>query len=106
MAFYGSPLPVSARAWVAELDGEVIGIAGYYLKGGAALVFSDMTDAMRAYPVTIMREAKRVMAEIRVPAVCIASSERKGSARFLRRLGWTFARSTDEGEAYAWQPRL
>ena len=101
-AFYGHDLPFSARAWVAEVDGEVIGIAGYYLRGGAALVFSDMREAMKAYPVTIMREARRLMARIKVPAVCIADPDLPGSGRFLERLGWRFDRRTEEGDQYTW----
>lgn len=103
-AFYGRALPRSGRAWVAELDGKVIGLAGYYLMGGRAFVFSDMDEAMARYPVTIMREARRLMAGLRLPALCIADPARETSGRFLERLGWRLVGPGDEGDIYAWTP--
>lgn len=103
-AFYGRSPPYTMRAWVAELDGEVIGIAGYYMRQGWVQAFSDMNDAMRQYPGTIMREARRFMARLKSPALCIASCSEKNAARFLGYLGWRHVGTSEEGEVYAWQP--
>lgn len=103
-AFYGRRLPYTARAWVAELDGEVIGIAGWYRRAdGYALAFSDMTDAMRMWPGMIMREAKRFMGALSGPAVCVANCNEEGAARFLSHLGWRKVGVCEDGEVYAWQ---
>lgn len=105
-AFYGRDLPYTAKGWVAELDGKIIGIGGFALLGMPALAFSDMTEEMKAFPITIMRESKRIMAELaktRSSAYCLASKEFPNSAQFLERLGWVWQRSDPNGEIYAWQ---
>ena len=95
----------TVRAWVAELDGRPIGIMGYTVQRGqpAAAMFSDMKDEMRAFPKVIVREARRLLAEMRFPAVCIASGREKGAGRFLRRLGWQYLDTSDEGDIYVWR---
>lgn len=97
-AFFPADPPKSARAWVAELDGRVIAVAGYYIDGGAAVVFSDMKDEMYDFPVTIVREARAFMARLPVPAACSASPRVRGAGRFLRRLGWQHLR----GNVFVW----
>lgn len=80
--FYGS-IPMSMRATVAELDGRVVGIAGYYMAQGVAFVFSDCKAELPK--MTIWREAVKYMQGLTIPAICVAS---EGSERFLERLGW------------------
>lgn len=104
-AFYGRRLPYTAWAWVAEQDGEVIGIAGYYVRDGWVQAFADMDDAMRMWPGTIMREAKKFMARLKSPAACIASPAEKNAAGFLEHLGWRHIGTSAEGDVYAWQPQ-
>lgn len=55
--FYGRDIPWTVRAYVADLDGEIIGIGGYYMVGNAAYAFTDqhgmtkrqMVEAGRAF---------------------------------------------------------
>jgi hypothetical protein len=103
---YDRPAPVSMRAWSAELDGEVLGMAGYYIASGQIMVFSTMKDRMRDFPVTIMRASRRFMAslkEAKLPAICVASPDEGNSCAFLERLGWSHAGTGDEGEVYTWR---
>ena len=104
--FYGTEPPYSFKAWVAELDGKVIGLAGFALGGAVPMAFSDMTEEMAKYPVTIMRESRRVMNELAGvgrPLHCLASKHLPNSEAFLQRLGWTWFRHDENGEVYTWQ---
>lgn len=78
-------------------DGEVIGIAGYYLLLGAVLVFSEAKPGIPK--MTIWRESLAFMADLKLPAICVAEET---SGRFLERLGWH--RATPDGDVYQWQP--
>lgn len=96
---------VTARAWVADLGGEPIAIAGFYLDGGVVHVFSDMKDEMRRFPVTIMRAAISLMGWISasgLPAECVADEEEANSRSFLERLGWAHVGANEYGEVYQW----
>ncbi|MFK7942613.1 MAG: hypothetical protein AB8B85_06850, partial [Paracoccaceae bacterium] len=98
--------PVSMRAWVADLDGEVIGMAGHYMHGEFVMVFSTMTEKMREFPITIMRASRDFMASFRrtgLPAICVASPDEENSCAFLERLGWSHIGTGDLGEVYRWQ---
>lgn len=103
--FYGSQFPATLRLWTAEADdGEIIGLAGYYLQRDYIVVFSDMHERMERYPVLIMKTARRIMEHIDktgLPAVCFCKGGRSGV--FLRRLGWTQLVVDGEMEAYRWQ---
>lgn len=98
-AFYGKQPPRAVRARVLEQDGKPVGLAGYYVEGGKAVMFSDMNDKIPA--MTIWRESKAMMARIKIPAVCVAESN---SGPFLERLGWVRVGHSEHGEVYTWQP--
>ena len=100
--FHGHALPHGARAWVAEDDGKIVAVAGYYITG-PKMVWSEIKDEMRDYPVSIFRFARFLMGQL-PPGLwaCLASKNEAGSERLLQRLGWTHARSTESGEVYLW----
>ncbi len=97
--YFGQKAPQTIRASVFEVDGELIGIAGYYLAGGVAVVFSDNKPDIPK--MTIWRHAKAMMDSLRLPAICFATET---SGPFLERLGWQFIEETDAGDMYKWQP--
>ncbi len=99
MAFYGKMPPRAVRAMVLERDGKPVGVAGYHIEDGVAVMFSDMSDAIPA--LTIWRESKAMMAAMKIPAVCVAEQQ---SGAFLKRLGWVHAGPSKHGEVYTWQP--
>lgn len=53
----------TVRAIVAELEGRIIALAGIAFAKGRWFAFADITDEMRPYKMTIMRAAKRFLAE-------------------------------------------
>ena len=99
LAYFGEKAPQTIRANVLDVDGEVLGIAGYYLHGGNAVVFSDNKPDIPK--LTIWRQAKALMKSLRLPSVCFATET---SGPFLKRLGWQFVEETDAGDMYKWQP--
>ena len=96
--YFGQNSPQTVRAKVLEADGEVMGIAGYYLSGGVAIVFSDNKPGIPK--MTIWRQSVALMNSLTIPALCVAS---EGSERFLERLGWARVGPTDAGVIYQWQ---
>lgn len=92
-AWFGHATPVTIRATVWERDGELLGIAGYYMDG-VAVVFSESKPGLPK--LAIWREAKAFMAGLNIPAVCITEE----GGPFLERLGWIKGEDGD----YLWQP--
>lgn len=77
------------------MDGKPAGVAGYYLVDGVKMVFSDIAAPL---PKTLVwRMAKRFMASVRPPAVCVTNN-----GRFLERLGWQPAGQSEDGDIYRW----
>lgn len=60
VAFYGTPAKMSFRGFVAELDGEVVGIGGVYYDNGVPIAFSEMRPPMRKYK-KAMAKACRIL---------------------------------------------
>ncbi len=82
LSFYGQMPAQSVRAKVLVRGDEVLGIAGYYMENGVAVVFTDN----RALPkMTIWREAIKFMQSLTIPAICRCTET---SGPFLERLGW------------------
>lgn len=107
IAIYKRSTLVTARAWVADLDGKPVGIAGYHIAAGYLEVFSTVTDPLRDFPVSIMRYGRWFMDELRrrgVPAVCSADEGEANSCAFLERLGWVEVGTSDSGLIYTWAP--
>lgn len=98
--FYGRPSPRTIRATAYERDGEVLGVVGYYLEAGRAVLFSDVAPDVPKF--AIWREAKRYMAELKMPAICEGSDR---SRAFLERLGWDFVQEIPGGYLYEWGSR-
>lgn len=87
------------------MDGEVIGIAGTYLgPRGEMVVFSSVGDRMKDFPVEIYRQARRIMARVRPPALCMVDKKHERAPQFLQRLGWNISRTPD-GELFGWLTR-
>ena len=82
-AFYGELPATSVRAWVLEIGGEVVGIAGYRRDGNYMVVFSDVKPDVPK--MTIWRKAREFMAMLDFEAFCQCTET---SGPFLERLGW------------------
>jgi len=80
----------SARAWVGEVDGRLIGLGGLALAGGRWFAFLDLSPEGRTHKIALMRLAIRILDEAR-----------KDGIRFV------YAdRNPDEPKAQAWLTRL
>lgn len=98
LQFFEKLPPQTIRARVLERDGEVVGVAGYFVTGGMAVMFSDKRADIPK--MTIWREAVAMMKGMKIPAVCVAES---GSGPFLERLGWKRAGTSADGDVYTWR---
>tara|TARA_Y100000310_G_scaffold30952_1_gene29368 strand:- start:444 stop:794 length:351 start_codon:yes stop_codon:yes gene_type:complete len=96
-AFFGKTPDQTVRARVLERDGEIVGVAGYWMAGGMAVMFSDARGDIPK--LTIWREAKAMMQSMNIPALCIAT---EGSEPFLERLGWRYLGPSQDGGVYQW----
>jgi hypothetical protein len=67
--FHGMPAPWTMRAIVVERDGEIIGFGGYYLRGGAAVAFSDVRNASRKEILKSARALVALLDTVKVPVV-------------------------------------
>lgn len=101
--FYGEDPVNTMRAYVAELDGKVVGIGGTMCVQDSVYVFSDMKDELRPFKVSIFKFAKKVDELLSgLPGVCIANPNEPNSERLLRSLGFEWVSSTESGEVYKW----
>lgn len=89
----------SIRAVVWERDGEILGVAGYYIVGGSAVLFSDVRPDAPKF--AIWKQARKYMSEVRIPMICEAD---ESSSAFLKRLGWAYLETVEGKDIYSWQP--
>lgn len=110
--YYEGDPPISMRAWVAVLDGKVVGIAGVAY-GGLARVqdrpeaFSQFKPELEPYLTSapIRRAIRRVVKmirETRPGPVAIASRKHPGAPALLARLGAQRIGSHELGEVFQW----
>jgi len=95
----------AGRALAAVLQGRTIGICGYFQMHGQLVFYARISPELRAWPKTILRGAKRALAQalrIRAPIVAYADPAVPSSRRTLEHLGFRHL----EGETYwrtTWQ---
>lgn len=90
IAWRGKPYRESFRGIVADLDGEIIGIAGV-LHANQLQAFSEITDELRKHPKTLVlaaREFRDILNSYDYPIYAQASEEEKNSAGFLEYVGF------------------
>lgn len=101
-SLWGIELPMSLRAYAAEHDGELLGVAGIAYFPGRLVAFADMQDSAQRYPLTIMRVARKVQALLReaiAPVYCEADCGYPNSRAFLEHVGF----KNVSGRVYVWQ---
>lgn len=87
LAFFGRHPDVSVRAWVADLDGKIIGIVGILLlTDSPAIYFSDATpELLRNHRKTIVRGVRLMLQEVgRRRGIALQG----GEAHVLRHFGF------------------
>jgi hypothetical protein len=104
VAYNGSLPPYRVQAFVGEVDGKIVGIAGLAFPPGCPLpvVWSDMTDEARAHKYALHKAALRFMRTMPYrKVIAAASTEIDGSERWLRHLGFQpTGEVTDDGPVY------
>lgn len=82
----------SAKAWVGEVDGRLIGLGGLALFHGRWFAFLDLTEEARTHKIALMRLAIRIIDEARGSGIQFIYADRdqtepKAEA-WLKRLGF------------------
>jgi hypothetical protein len=82
----------TVKAWVGELDGELLGIGGVALCEGRWFGFCELTEAARPYKLRIARTAKMIMNEARKQGIrylyASIDENEKGARRWVESLGF------------------
>jgi hypothetical protein len=89
--FYGAAPTRSQRAVVAIKDDRVIGVAGVYPDGERAVMFSDLTDELRADKRAVVRGIRAVLelaSKRDMPVHAWADPKVEGSERLLLHMGF------------------
>lgn len=90
IAYRGKPYRESFRGIVAELEGEVVGVAGV-LHTSPPQAFSNIRDALRAHPKTLIlgvREFRKILNSYDSQIYAIANEKEKNSTGFLEYVGF------------------
>ena len=100
--FYGGDKPhFNMRALVADLDGEILGVAGLGDGDGYIQAFSSMDDRLREYPRVIVEGLRRFRSMINGCHVfAVASDAELNSAKVLARCGFRYVEETAQGRLY------
>lgn len=98
---YGHQPKVTMRAWVADLDGNPVGIAGILFHQGQNIMFSKMTDALKPYRRFIVRAARAVVERSRhYRPVAVADSRLPGAPKLLAHAGLVSIGHSSSGEMF------
>lgn len=103
LAFVGELPPYRVKAWLGEVDGRIVGISGVaYPANSVPVLWADLTDEARAYPVTLHRAALKFLATLNHSRlVASASSDVPAARRWLERFGFVATgHRTETGEVY------
>jgi N-acetylglutamate synthase-like GNAT family acetyltransferase len=68
-SFADLPVSPSMKAWAAEIDGRVAGLAGFAFAKGRWIAFCDLTQEARAHKTAIGRATVRAFREARAQGI-------------------------------------
>ena len=93
------------RGWVAEQDGELLGIAGFARARGRWWAFFDITDKLRAHKKFIVKSGKKFIEEAQRQGVRYLYAEADPNeplaVRWMESLGFELDRRS--GTLYRWK---
>ena len=105
-AFSDMPDKPTIRAYVAEMDGKVIGMGGAALAKGRWYAFADLPEEIRPYKMTIMRNARRFLEQMRRDGIRFiyaeASPVEPKAVAWLTSLGFEVDQRSG-GRLYRWR---
>lgn len=101
-AFFGKAPDYSFRGYVADLEGEIVGIGGVFYYDGLAVAFSEMREPMRKHKKSIVK-ACRILTELFDKlggnVYAVACPTEPTAPNLLARLGFVpSGRMCEEGE--------
>jgi len=91
MAYYGGPPPYSFKGFVAELDGETVGIGGVGYQNNMPIAFSEFKETMRPHKKAIAKACRmltKFFDELRVPVYAVACDTEPTAGYLLAKLGF------------------
>ena len=104
-AFSDMPNKPTIRAWVGEVDGEIVGLAGFAFQNGRWCGFCDLREKARPHKFTIARWAKRIIEDARKQGIRFVYAEadlkEHNAVRWLTSLGFEVDPRTDY--LYRWR---
>mgnify|MGYP001015551047 FL=1 len=103
-SFYGGMPPLTMKGFVVEYDNAVIGIGGIYWNEGKKVLFSEITAHGKRFKKTMVRVAKRVVAELN-PRYALADCDTEGSAKLLEHLGFERVEGVEYGGSPLYEMR-
>lgn len=89
--YYGRRAHSSFRGFVAELNGELVGLAGVYYQDGVPIAFSEINPHVRSRRRDIVRGVKMLMQivdTIKGPVYAVANPAEPTAPYLLAKLGW------------------
>lgn len=89
--FYGGAPKMSFRGFVAELDGELVGLGGVYYQNGVPIAFTEIRPAMRPYRKAIAKGCRmivKLLDDLRGPVYAVACSTEPTAPYLLAKLGF------------------
>lgn len=90
--FYdGESPPKSMKGFVAELDGEIVGVGGIYYDGPTSFAFTEIKPAFRKRKKDLVRGIHLLEAfynNLGFPVMAIASLGEPTAPALLKKLGW------------------
>lgn len=100
---------VSYRAWVAELDGEAVGVIGLALTRPRACLFCGFREELRPHlkTVAVLRLLKKVLGVIEergLPVFALRDRSEDKAPDILKRLGFAPLGEFGGDEVWEWQP--
>ncbi len=84
-AFYRELPSQTVKAWVAMEDDKPVGIGGYYLSGGVAVVFTDHGDMSKR---DMIRGARALMVELKKLGMDVIAGSDFPNATMLKHFGF------------------
>ena len=103
--FYGKKPMYSMRAYVSEIAGKVVGIAGVCRQDGHMVAFSEMKPEMREHKKDIIRGYRKLFEIIQGynTVFAVANRDEKLAKKMIIKLGFELVEINREGEeVYRW----
>ena len=98
---YGFSLPFSVRGFTAELDGEVLGVAGV-MYSSPPQAFSHLDDRVKTdlrFVIRAIRELRELLNDQLVPIYAAPDVDENTANGFLRHVGF---QQTEQEGVYVW----